>query len=378
MPLRLEGEATAVAQGGGLVDPAVDSIEVITTPRSIPDEFVVDVTAMQMDTVIRLSDIPMPAGVTATGDPDSPVVTVLTMRAEVAEIEAADAEVAEEQAEETAEGEGWRGRRGGWRRRCRGRRRRGVRRKTPFDWLIVGLGNPGKEYARTRHNVGQEVVAELARRRGDTLKSGRDNALVAECRIGTGDAEARAVLAFPLTYMNESGQAVRALVRRYGIEDPTRIVIVQDELDLPPTVVRVKNGGGLAGHNGLRSVVAHLGTQDFLRVRIGVGKPPSKEARRRPRAVTDAGEAARAVRRRRPGGRRRGRADRHRGRRRRDAALQRARCRRVTPSAGWPSGSTPASPASACSAASRVIRAWSASTSPAPCCTRRTPAASTC
>jgi PTH1 family peptidyl-tRNA hydrolase len=86
------------------------------------------------------------------------------------------------------------------------------------------------------------------------------------------------VLAFPLTYMNESGQAVRALVRRYGIDDAARIVIVQDELDLPPTVVRVKNGGGLAGHNGLRSVVAHLGTQDFLRVRIGVGKPPSKEA----------------------------------------------------------------------------------------------------
>jgi PTH1 family peptidyl-tRNA hydrolase len=153
-----------------------------------------------------------------------------------------------------------------------------VRRKTPFDWLIVGLGNPGKEYARTRHNVGQEVVAELARRRGDTMKSGRDNALVAESRIGAGDAEVRAVLAFPLTYMNESGQAVRALVRRYGIDDPTRIVVVQDELDLPPTVVRVKSGGGLAGHNGLRSVAAHLGNQDFLRVRIGVGKPPSKEA----------------------------------------------------------------------------------------------------
>jgi len=153
-----------------------------------------------------------------------------------------------------------------------------VTRKTPFDWLIVGLGNPGKEYARTRHNVGQEVVAELARRRGDTMKSGRDNALVAETRIGVGEAEARAVLAFPLTYMNDSGQAVRALVRRYGIEDPARIVIVQDELDLPPSVVRVKNGGGLAGHNGLRSVAAHLGHQDFLRVRIGVGKPPSKEA----------------------------------------------------------------------------------------------------
>ena len=105
VPLRLEGEATAVSNGGGLVDPAVDSIEVLTTPRNIPAEFVIDISAMTMDTVIRLADVPMPAGVTATGDPDSPVVTVLTMRAEVAELEAADAEVAEEQAEATAEAE---------------------------------------------------------------------------------------------------------------------------------------------------------------------------------------------------------------------------------------------------------------------------------
>ena len=103
VPLRLEGEAIKVQQGGGLVDPAIDSVEVVTTPRSIPDEFVVDISAMDMDTVIRLSDLPMPPGVTPTGDPESPLVTVLTMRAEMAEIEAADAEVAEEQAEETAE-----------------------------------------------------------------------------------------------------------------------------------------------------------------------------------------------------------------------------------------------------------------------------------
>jgi large subunit ribosomal protein L25 len=99
IPLRLEGEAQAVMAGGGLVDPSVDTIEVVTTPRSIPPEFVVDISSMEMDTVIRLSDIPMPAGVSATGDPDMPVVTVLTMRAEIEEIEAADAEVAEEQAE---------------------------------------------------------------------------------------------------------------------------------------------------------------------------------------------------------------------------------------------------------------------------------------
>jgi large subunit ribosomal protein L25 len=107
VPLRLEGEATAVLQNNGLVDPAVDAIEVVTTPRSIPAEFVIDVSDMTMDTVIRLEDVPMPAGVTAVGEPDMPIVTVLTMRAEVAEIEAADAELAEEQHEaaEGAEGE---------------------------------------------------------------------------------------------------------------------------------------------------------------------------------------------------------------------------------------------------------------------------------
>ena len=106
VPLRLEGEATAVIQGGGLVDPAVDAIEVVTTPRTIPAEFVVDISEMEMDSVIRLEDLPMPAGVRATGEPESPIVTVLTMRAEIAEIEAADAEAAEEQAEAEAEAAG--------------------------------------------------------------------------------------------------------------------------------------------------------------------------------------------------------------------------------------------------------------------------------
>jgi peptidyl-tRNA hydrolase, PTH1 family len=144
---------------------------------------------------------------------------------------------------------------------------------TPFDWLVVGLGNPGPKYARTRHNVGEDVVKVLAQRHDDTLKGGRDNALVAESRIG----DQRVVLAFPLTYMNHSGQAVSALVRRYRLDDPTRLVVVHDELDLEPGVVRVKSGGGLAGHNGLRSITQHLKTQDYVRVRIGVGKPPSKE-----------------------------------------------------------------------------------------------------
>lgn len=104
VPLRLEGEAEHVSGQGGLVDPAVDSIEVVTTPRNIPPEFVVDVSNMEMDTVIRLEDLTMPSGVTPTGEPDMPVVTVLTMAAELAEIEALDEEIAAEQAEEAEAG----------------------------------------------------------------------------------------------------------------------------------------------------------------------------------------------------------------------------------------------------------------------------------
>lgn len=146
-----------------------------------------------------------------------------------------------------------------------------------FDALIVGLGNPGQQYAHTRHNVGEEVVAELARRHDTTLAPGRDSALEAQVRIGSPPRVKRAVLAFPTTFMNESGQAVGALVRRHKITDPQRIIVVHDELDLAPGVVRVKLGGGLAGNNGLRSITQHLHTQDYARVRIGIGKPPSKE-----------------------------------------------------------------------------------------------------
>ncbi|MFM8855972.1 MAG: aminoacyl-tRNA hydrolase [Actinomycetota bacterium] len=142
-----------------------------------------------------------------------------------------------------------------------------------FDALVVGLGNPGQKYARSRHNVGEDVVIELARRHGLPLKPGRDSALVSEVRFG----DHRVVLAFPTTFMNESGQAVSKLIRRYGFKSIDGLIIVQDELDLPPGTVRVKKGGGLGGHNGLRSVSAHMGTDDYIRVRIGVGKPQSKE-----------------------------------------------------------------------------------------------------
>ena len=140
------------------------------------------------------------------------------------------------------------------------------------DLLVVGLGNPGEDYAKTRHNLGAEVVEILAKRHDGRLRKGKERALVTEVRI---DGH-RVALAVPLTYMNDSGLAVGALARRFDV-DPSHIVIVHDELDLPPAALKVKAGGGLAGHNGLRSIVQHLKTDEFLRVRLGVGKPVSKE-----------------------------------------------------------------------------------------------------
>jgi PTH1 family peptidyl-tRNA hydrolase len=137
--------------------------------------------------------------------------------------------------------------------------------------LVVGLGNPGSEFAGTRHNVGADAVLELARRHGTgrlrPVKGQRST--VEEVRI----AGKRVVLAVPTTYMNDSGAAVAPLIRRFGIEDPERLIIVHDELDLPPGGFQVKSGGGLAGHNGLRSIEAHLHTDAFVRIRIGIGKP---------------------------------------------------------------------------------------------------------
>jgi PTH1 family peptidyl-tRNA hydrolase len=136
--------------------------------------------------------------------------------------------------------------------------------------LVVGLGNPGAEYARSRHNAGAATVELLASRLGERLRRSKEHALIAEARVGT----QRLALAFPQTYMNDSGRSVAPLVRRFGITDLTRLVVIHDELDLPLGTIRVKAGGGLAGHNGLRSIEAHLHSDSFTRVRIGIGKPP--------------------------------------------------------------------------------------------------------
>ncbi|MDQ1566354.1 MAG: peptidyl-tRNA hydrolase, family [Actinomycetota bacterium] len=147
--------------------------------------------------------------------------------------------------------------------------RRSPRTGASADLLVVGLGNPGEEYDKTRHNVGAEVVELLARRHGGKLRKQKERSLTDEVNVGG----KRMALAIPLTYMNLSGESVAPLVRRYGVE-PAQLVVVHDEMDFELGRLQVKNGGGLAGHNGLKSIVAHLHTQDFVRVRIGIGKPP--------------------------------------------------------------------------------------------------------
>lgn len=150
---------------------------------------------------------------------------------------------------------------------------RRTRTGTPADLLVVGLGNPGADYAGTRHNVGADAVALLAARHGVRLRSGKELALTAEARI-----DGRLVVfAFPQTFMNDSGQSVARLVRRHGVDDTASIVVVHDEIDLPVGRLQVKEGGGLAGHNGLRSIRDHLHSTDFVRIRIGVGRPPGRK-----------------------------------------------------------------------------------------------------
>ena len=140
-------------------------------------------------------------------------------------------------------------------------------------WIVVGLGNPGPTYASTRHNVGYLVTDELASRVGGTWKSHKSGrALAVEGRL----AGARAVLGRPRCYMNESGGPVAALLRFYKAE-PDRLIVIHDELDIGYGDLRVKFGGGDNGHNGLKSIRASIGTGDYYRVRVGLGRPPGRQ-----------------------------------------------------------------------------------------------------
>jgi PTH1 family peptidyl-tRNA hydrolase len=140
-------------------------------------------------------------------------------------------------------------------------------------WLIVGLGNPGAEYSNNRHNVGQMVLDELARRIGGSFKVHKARAHVLEGRLGIGGP--RVVLAKPMSYMNLSGGPVSALAKFYDI-DAERVVAVHDEIDIPFNTLKLKIGGGEGGHNGLRDISKALATKDYLRVRVGVGRPPGR------------------------------------------------------------------------------------------------------
>ncbi|WP_149202343.1 aminoacyl-tRNA hydrolase [Actinotalea subterranea] len=145
-------------------------------------------------------------------------------------------------------------------------------------WLVVGLGNPGPAYAANRHNVGQMVVDDLARRAGSAFTSHRSRAAVADIRLGVlpgGAPGPRVVLAKPTTYMNVSGGPVGALAQYLQVP-VERVIVVHDELDIPFPTVRLKAGGGEGGHNGLRSISSVLGSRDYVRVRVGIGRPPGR------------------------------------------------------------------------------------------------------
>jgi len=137
--------------------------------------------------------------------------------------------------------------------------------------LVVGLGNPGREYAQTRHNVGFQIVTRLAETHGLNFSRMQNEALVATGRIG----DARVVLAKPQTWMNESGKAIGPLARFYKVE-PARLLVVYDDLDIPAGTLRLRSEGGSGGHKGMRSVIEQRGGQDFPRLRVGVGRPPGR------------------------------------------------------------------------------------------------------
>jgi peptidyl-tRNA hydrolase, PTH1 family len=140
-------------------------------------------------------------------------------------------------------------------------------------WLVAGLGNPGDRYATTRHNVGRMVVEDLALEAGERFRKVRFLPVeVAEIRVG----DDRVILARSTRFMNESGPSYASLAKKQGV-DPSHLIAVHDELDIPASTIRVKLGGGNSGHNGLRSLDQALRSPDYLRVRVGIGRPPGRK-----------------------------------------------------------------------------------------------------
>ena len=309
VPVHVVGDAVSET----LVVTENATVQVEAEATNIPEYIEVSVEGAEVGTQIHASDLDLPEGTTLLVDPETLVVNVTqaqsaeSLEAELAEAEA-DAGITHEVSDEdaaaegdsaeggSAEGDAASGR--GRLRRVRLPRRPGWLRRRPSPsgadatgtgdragdmaggdvWLVVGLGNPGPTYAGHRHNVGYLVTSELADRMGAPFrahKSGRAD--VVEGRLGTpGSDGPRIVLVRARTYMNESGGAVKQLASFYKVP-PERIVAVHDELDLPFDTMRVKLGGGDNGHNGVRSMRSALGTGDFYRVRIGIGRPSGRQ-----------------------------------------------------------------------------------------------------
>ena len=146
------------------------------------------------------------------------------------------------------------------------------RAQPPVSFLIVGLGNPGKEYERTRHNVGFIAADHIAEKYGVKIDRVKYHALISEINIGT----ARGIIMKPTTYMNNSGTAVKEAAGFYNIP-PERIIVLHDEISFAPGVIRIRRKGSAGGHNGLKSIIEHIGSQDFPRIKIGVGQKPTPE-----------------------------------------------------------------------------------------------------
>ncbi|WP_179429914.1 aminoacyl-tRNA hydrolase [Spelaeicoccus albus] len=174
-------------------------------------------------------------------------------------------------------------------------------------WLIVGLGNPGPDYSATRHNVGQMVADALASRMGATFRTHKARAQVATGRLGTGPGGVpgpKTIVAKPSSFMNLSGGPVAALMKFFSL-DVSSLIVVHDELDIPFDTLKLKRGGGDGGHNGLKSITAAIGSKDYLRVRVGISRPPGRmdaaayvlkkfgtsERRDLPMALSDAADA---------------------------------------------------------------------------------------
>ena len=270
--LELVGNESApgVVEGGVLSQGAIE-LNIEALPGDIPDGIQFDVSTMEMNATATLAELTPPAGVTLLDDPDETVLATITPPSQ----EPAEDEIETEtevvgEGEAAAEGEA----------RPRAGRGRVLGRvlklfsSAPVDWLVVGLGNPGPGYANTPHNVGF-LVADALIARWDLPKPKKKFAgELTEGRTGPGGP--RVAVLKPQTFMNDAGRSVGPARGSFKL-DLDRVLVVHDEIDLPFGDIRVRLGGGLAGHNGLKSLKRELGSADFNRVRVGVGRPDSTD-----------------------------------------------------------------------------------------------------